>query len=577
MRFCVSELLPGRLMFAFVVAIVDAVLVAWGVLHWYRRAVDRVMRSAQTSVALAPAMAVAVAAPSAIVSAGASGFSLVETRSEPPASSVLASSPRFLRVVLAYGCGAALHSAIVTAFKLAAEPIASPAGVLSMWWISTWPLVPTLFALGELRKRAMLTVAIAHVGLGALLVVAFTTVRQLLAGSLDLAPITNVYWMLVGLLITASVPFALVWVTGLRRVRAVTPLALSATLLFGFALILSYEVFILAFDREESRSLLLGLAGATSTEVARYAPFLIMSVPIGWGAWLILRGVAHQFTLKRFSDVQLVVDCWWVIVTAEQISVDLSSHYGASSLLIGAGAFAAYRSVVAGVLLGPQRPNGSAPRLLLLRVFGYQSRTESLFDGIAQRWRLRGPVQLIGGPDLASRTADPGDILAYLGGRLREQCVSKPADARRRIDALDVLPDPDGRYRINEVYCAADCWQVTLQALLGVSDVVLMDLRGFSRQNAGCRFELEQLLERYDTRKVVLVVDSTTDGEYLQSMLSDVWAASSDEGGEGGPSGEPRFTSVRIERQSSREIEGLFETLVAAADSRREGATSPAE
>ena len=73
---------------------------------------------------------------------------------------------------------------------------------------------------------------------------------------------------------------------------------------------------------------------------------------------------------------------------------------------------------------------GDAPRrLLLLRVFGYQARTESLFDRVAQAWRFHGPVQLIAGVDLAMRTVDPGDVLALLNGRLAELYARR----RRRL------------------------------------------------------------------------------------------------------------------------------------------------
>jgi hypothetical protein len=132
-------------------------------------------------------------------------------------------------------------------------------------------------------------------------------------------------------------------------------------------------------------------------------------------------------------------------------------------------------------------------------------------------------------------------------------CWIEPLIAR-----LDVERDPDGRFRVNEVYCQTPTWQATLQRLLSVTDLVLMDLRTFSRRNAGCEFELEQLLRCLPTERVVLVCDHTTDIEYLELVLSNAWAAASSDGlGQG----KPTFAVCHVNRQSPRELSELFEML----------------
>jgi hypothetical protein len=164
-------------------------------------------------------------------------------------------------------------------------------------------------------------------------------------------------------------------------------------------------------------------------------------------------------------------------------------------------------------------------RLLLLRVFGYDARTESLFDRVAQQWRFVGPVQLIAGVDLATRTVDPGDILSFLNGRLAEKYVAHVDDVPGHLQHLDDAPDPDGRHRINELYCHDDTWRTALQSLLDVSDTVLMDLRSFTARNAGCVFELQQLVRRVPSERIVLVCDATTDLALLGGILNQAWNA----------------------------------------------------
>src|SRR5690606_6284757 len=125
-----------------------------------------------------------------------------------------------------------------------------------------------------------------------------------------------------------------------------------------------------------------------------------------------------------------------------------------------AAALGAYKAGVRTVLARwPLEASGDAPRLLLLRVFGYQARTEALFDRIGAVWRFRGPVHLIAAPDLATRTVDPGDTLALIGGRLEEQYVGTVGEIPQRMADLDRRRDPDGRFRVNEVYCRDDTWR----------------------------------------------------------------------------------------------------------------------
>jgi len=55
---------------------------------------------------------------------------------------------------------------------------------------------------------------------------------------------------------------------------------------------------------------------------------------------------------------------------------------------------------------------------------------------------------------------------------------------------------------------------------------VLMDLRGFSDENRGCVFELQQLVEQDRVRRTVFIVDATTDTKLLETVLSDpTWAS----------------------------------------------------
>lgn len=52
----------------------------------------------------------------------------------------------------------------------------------------------------------------------------------------------------------------------------------------------------------------------------------------------------------------------------------------------------------------------------------------------------------------------------------------------------------------------------------------MVDLAGFTAQNAGVAFELGQLLARRPLDSFVLVTDDTTDFAHLRETLGDIWS-----------------------------------------------------
>ena len=104
-------------------------------------------------------------------------------------------------------------------------------------------------------------------------------------------------------------------------------------------------------------------------------------------------------------------------------------------------------------------------------------------------------------------------------------------DLDQRLQHLDGNPDPDGRYRVNELCCQADTWRAAVVGLMDRADAVLMDLRDFSRKRAGCAFELQQLGQRIDTTRLVFAVDASTDRDFLAANLgAAAWHGSSASG-----------------------------------------------
>ena len=162
-------------------------------------------------------------------------------------------------------------------------------------------------------------------------------------------------------------------------------------------------------------------------------------------------------------------------------------------------------------------------RLLLLRVYGFGRRSRRLLDLLGTRWRLLGSIDLIAAPDLASRTVEPSTFLEFVRGRLKRLFIRTPEDLRTRIAALDDKPDPDARFRINQLFCSDDMWKAAVTHLMGTASLVAMDLRGFGPHRRGCVYELETLLDTVPLDRLVFMIDWSTDRKGLEAILFAHW------------------------------------------------------
>lgn len=315
---------------------------------------------------------------------------------------------------------------------------------------------------------------------------------------------------------TLWLPLLLGLASGARRVRGVAPIVLAGLLVFGLAPLLGARLTLwLSGTRAGAEWVLRG--------PQLEAGFVLVALPVGLLAWARLRALARGYEAKRFSDAQLLARTWWLLLVVLD-AIELISARGAgvavpvftvsalSVLLYGPLLGLALKRAVA----GPRPP----PRtLLVLRVFGDTARSEALFDRLVARWRWFGPVTLIAAPDVLARTVDPGDFLRFAAGDIASSFVTTQADLQRRLAALDAAPDPDGRYRINDFCCRDSSWQATVVQLIERADAVVMDLRGYGAQRAGCSFELGELRRRRRPEQVVLLVDASTDRALLEPLL----------------------------------------------------------
>ena len=424
--------------------------------------------------------------------------------------------------------------------------------LLLLCWTYLWPAVLSVLLVAAYdgrRRRLLLWVYFG--AFAAMATVAVARNPDLGVGDLPL------YWLLM------NAPSSVLLLAFLARgIRAVGPVVLAFLLLavMGSQVVLSVaaadEAILRGFVQLGS---LVGL-GARGIFVGMILLGMLLFAAI---AWPVLRWVGRRYQQKKLSDQSITLDSLWLLFAVVQ-SIGLAFEAPAW-VLTGIVAFAGYKAVSAlGFRLLARAVRAKPARvLLLLRVFALGERSERLFDKLRKHWQRVGSISMIAGPDLVTTTVEPHEFLDFLSGRLSRHFVQDRADLDRRIAAMDRSRDPDGRYRVNEFFCRASTWQMTMQRLASASDAVLMDLRSFSQANQGCIFELERLLDAVDLDHVVFLIDDTTQRSFLESTLQQLWQQMGPES----PNRQPGASQVRLFRireQSEPELRVLLQLLLGA-------------
>ena len=443
------------------------------------------------------------------------------------------------RAAAIYAAGGIAYALIIgTAGLLADEQELLPIGLAFQCLIVVWPVVLTtgMVAAATRLQRAAI-VAGYFVVLSTIGGMAMPSSPDLTYGQLLLS------WTL------QNLPPTAVMLTYLsRKVRAVGPLVL---IFLTIALAGAYvSLYVAAADDRVLRAIvgvagMLGLGGI-GTFWAIQVVGLVAFAAVGW---LALGWIRRQYQAKHISDESVTVDAIFVLF-AIWYSINLAFGHPLWALA-GVVAVAAYKSCVRVGLrwaAGDSELQQRSPVLLVLRSFSIGKDGERLFDVVDRFWRRVGSIQMIAGVDLARRTVEPHEFLDFLSGKLARRFIGGSAELEQRMQERDMRPDRDRRFRVNDFFCYDDTWKMVLSRLVRDSDAVLMDLRGFSRQNAGCVFELGELARMVPLERVVFVVDRRTDEQLLAETL-----------------GERRAGVFRLRSMNGRSIRDLMRALAAAA------------
>jgi hypothetical protein len=351
-------------------------------------------------------------------------------------------------------------------------------------------------------------------------------------------------------------------------VVAMTVAWLTLCTLFGAALLIDK---IIEGDSASSDD-----AATVAEWVVGIALFVLMLGASAWAGWRTLPRLARRYGQKHYSDVQLALGAYWALITAYCIGLVLIATFddrqpNAEAFTL-AGALLlmwwlwrwtqrlALRWTVFGFKRAAPPP---LPAMLLLRVFKPSARSEDFMDRFLARWRFVAPVWMIAGPDLAGAYMEPDEFFAFVNRSLAGRFITQPSQVPARLAELDNQRDPDGRFRVNDLYCANTTWKTTVLAMIERAGVIVLDLREYTRQRAGTRFELRELLARAPLSKVVVLADERDDVAALQSEIDTLWQELASAGLARSQPGD--LAVVTLGSDSDRQLRGLVDAVAQAA------------
>jgi hypothetical protein len=114
-------------------------------------------------------------------------------------------------------------------------------------------------------------------------------------------------------------------------------------------------------------------------------------------------------------------------------------------------------------------------------------------------------------------------LLQYL--RTLRAFAASPAAIESRIKRLLAWPlKLGGTYKAMPLPCFDNTWVEAVRQFVRHSDVVLMDLRGWSHANQGCAKEVDFLFDHISVDHILFLTDHSADLQRLKQLLIERWA-----------------------------------------------------
>lgn len=316
-----------------------------------------------------------------------------------------------------------------------------------------------------------------------------------------------------------GIPTLLVLLLMVRSIRgsSFTVSGITLVAFFTATLLLQY----ISMHLQQVADLMHLLNNASLAMRLLWAFIIVVSLLAGF---VVVRSIRFFYNRKRLTEQTLMIEA--ILILHLGFYAAMLEPLDPFAVFYVAAPFVLYK-MVSLVLFRVLRRFYKAPamkRLLLLRVFALEGKSRNLLEHLTKHWRFHGPVQMISGPDLATSTIDPHEVITFLSGGMHRTFCDDEKTIKEKTEGADNRRDFDATYRIQEYFCRDNTWKHVLAALVHRSEVVLMDLRSFNPKYKGCQHEINQLVNRIPLNRVVFLVDKSTVMPFTEGCFTEAFA-----------------------------------------------------
>ncbi len=446
-------------------------------------------------------------------------------------------------------------------FAATVPPLSDWRNSMFLWLYIFWPPLIFTFTQAAVDKKYTLLAVAAAALVFALQTLSNASFWQALGPDKNALSIFQVA-LLAGVLGVFAVMLTLLQNPRLRGAAA--PLVVALTL--SAMLWLSIGIAITAVQGELQSSV--DDDTMTAGDVLSLTAFVL---PVIVSAAAVLFRLAVQYEKKRYSDIELGQVAFWLLMTLAAFGSGSFTHiigtlidlcWQIAALVV---CWFVYRGVRRWLLRRIARAAAPAVgSLLVLRVFKTAAKSEIFYTRLFSYWRFAAPVRMIAGADLAEANLEPDKFFALLRRRLPDEFIRSADQIEPRVDALDERRDPDGRFRVTELFCADETWRSTVESLIRRAGAILLDLREYTPDRSGTRYEIHQLMSLAPLNRLVVVASERDDRRVISAELASAWETMSD----ASPNRcveAPAVEVFRLRSGSTKEVRSVFGRLAAIA------------
>ena len=83
----------------------------------------------------------------------------------------------------------------------------------------------------------------------------------------------------------------------------------------------------------------------------------------------------------------------------------------------------------------------------------------------------------------------------------------------------DINKTKNYKFNFFAMYCYDNTWKSSLDILVKKTDFIIFDLRGYSKSNIGCYYEINYLAHNFPMDDIIFIINDLSDRDYILKTL----------------------------------------------------------